>query len=62
MEVLMNENDDRLLKRFTAIKKLDYYIEESVYYRTHFGDINLSSRNVLWTSSDNNDTINDHEN
>jgi hypothetical protein len=24
-----------ILKRFTLLKKLDYFIEESIYYRTH---------------------------
>lgn len=31
----MSEVSDRLLKRFTLLKTLEYYIELSAYYRTH---------------------------
>jgi hypothetical protein len=34
-----NSTDDTLLKRFTLLKKMEYYLEESVYYRTHFDDM-----------------------
>lgn len=44
----MNDVDNRLLKRFTIIKKLDYYIKESVYYRSFSEEINLNRRFVLW--------------
>lgn len=44
----MNDIDDRLLKRFTAIKKIEYYIEESVYYRTHFSDLIGLEKKTLW--------------
>lgn len=26
---------DHLIKRFTLLKKIEYFIEESVYYRAH---------------------------
>ena len=44
----MNEQDERLLKRFTAIKRMDYFIEESVYYRTHSEDISDFNKKILW--------------
>jgi len=44
----MNEQDERLLKRFTAIKKIEYFIEESVYYRTHSEDISGLDKKILW--------------
>ncbi len=46
----MNEQDERLLKRFTAIKKMDYFIEESVYYRTHSEDISDTNKKILWNN------------
>jgi len=58
----MNDVDDRLLKRFTAIKNIDYYIEESVYYRTHFSELKNCSKTVLWNTQDNQGRINIYEN
>lgn len=49
----MNDVDDRLLKRFTAIKNIEYYIEESVYYRTHFSDLLGLEKKTLWSSENN---------
>ena len=46
----MNEVDDRLLKRFTAIKKMEYFIEESVYYRTHSEEMIENNKMILWNS------------
>lgn len=46
----MNEQDNRLLKRFTAIKSIDYFIEESVYYRTHSEDISDVNKKILWNN------------
>jgi hypothetical protein len=46
----MNEIDDRLLKRFTAIKKMEYFIEESVYYRTHSEEMIKDNKMILWNS------------
>jgi hypothetical protein len=40
--------ENELLKRFTLSKKLEYYIEESIYYRTHSESINPDTRTVLW--------------
>jgi hypothetical protein len=48
----MNQSDDRLLKRFTAIKKMDYFIEESVYYRTHSEEMVEDFKKVLWNSKE----------
>lgn len=50
MEALidMKEIEDRLLKRFTILKKLEYYINESIYYRSYKDDINPSNKQVLW--------------
>lgn len=31
----MSESSDKLLRRFTLLKTLDFYIELSAYYRTH---------------------------
>jgi len=53
----MDEVDERLLKRFTAIKKMDYYIEESIYYRTHFSNLIGLSKNILWSSEKNINTV-----
>ncbi len=57
----MNEQDERLLKRFTAIKKIEYFIEESVYYRTHSEDIS-SKKKVLWNKDININSVKIYEN
>lgn len=44
----MEEIEDRLLKRFTVLKKLEYYIQESVYYRSFFDDMAASDRQPIW--------------
>ncbi len=31
----MTNDTSIILKRFTLLKKIDYFIEESIYYRTH---------------------------
>jgi hypothetical protein len=41
--------EDRLLKRFTVLKRLEYYIQESVYYRTYSEEIQGSIKKTLWT-------------
>lgn len=38
---------DHLIKRFTLLKKIDYFIEESVYYRTHSESIQLGNKIIL---------------
>lgn len=40
----MSESSDKLLRRFTLLKTLDFYIELSAYYRTH-------SDNFFYTKS-----------
>lgn len=44
----MEDLDNRLLKRFTVLKKLDYYINESVYYRTNSEDMKPETKKYLW--------------
>jgi hypothetical protein len=44
----MADVEDRLLKRFTILKRLEYYINESVYYRTYSEDIKSDNKKVLW--------------
>ena len=48
----MNQSEDRLLKRFTIIKKIDYFIEESVYYRTHSAEMQEDLKKILWNSKE----------
>lgn len=48
---MIDDADQRLLKRFTTIKKTEYWIEESVYYRTHMDQFN-DSKSVLWNTRD----------
>jgi hypothetical protein len=57
VEVLMDEVEDRLLKRFTILKKLEYYITESVYYRSNSEDMNESSKLVVWKFGEENGKI-----
>lgn len=38
---------DILIKRFTLLKKLEYFIEESVYYRTHSDSMTESAKGVI---------------
>lgn len=45
----MNEIENRLLKRFTVLKKIDYYIKESVYYRSFSEDLGSTFKKHLWT-------------
>lgn len=47
-----SDTDNILLKRFTIAKKLEYFIEESIYYRTHSDSMEVSLRKVLWQLSD----------
>lgn len=58
----MNDIDDRLLKRFTAIKKIEYYIEESVYYRTHFSDLTGLEKKILWNPESSTSRVRIYEN
>lgn len=48
MEILEN----RLSKRYLVLNKIDYYIEESVYYRSFSEDINPNKRKVLYNLED----------
>lgn len=42
-----NSISETLLKRFTLLKNLEYFIEESVYYRSHFDEISTATKTVL---------------
>lgn len=44
----MESIDNRLLKRFTILKRLDYYINESVYYRNFSEDMPKKNKSILW--------------
>jgi hypothetical protein len=57
----MDELDNRLLKRFTVLKKIEYYIKESVYYRSFCEDFSYSKRNVLWNATDDSGKIKVYE-
>ena len=48
MEVL----EDRILKRSYILDNLEYYISESVYYRSFSDDINLNNKEVLYQLGD----------
>jgi hypothetical protein len=50
MEVLKDLMSNRLSKRYIALNYLEYYIEESVYYRSFSEDIHIDKRQVLYTS------------
>lgn len=57
----MKQLNDRLLKRFTILKKLDYYIEESVYYRTNNEDMRPQNRKPIWLFGEESGKINIYE-
>lgn len=38
---------DNLLKRFTLLKNMEYFIEESVYYRTHSEELDDTKKQIL---------------
>jgi len=42
--ILMTDN---LLKRFTLLKNMEYFIEESVYYRTHSEELDDTKKQIL---------------
>jgi hypothetical protein len=48
MEVLENKLDNPLITRLVALKNLELYIEESIYYRTHTSEFK-SDKIVVWT-------------
>lgn len=56
------ETENRLEKRFIVLQNLDYYINESIYYRTHKEDVDLSTPIHLWTYDDESGMIDIHEN
>ncbi len=56
------EIENRLERRFLVLQKLDYYITESVYYRTHKEDVDLSNPMTLWTYDEEDGIIDLYEN
>lgn len=53
----MSDKDVSLLKRFTVLKNLEYYIKESVYYRSFSDEMPVSKRNIVWNYNDNSGNI-----
>lgn len=53
---------DRLLKRYTVLKKLEYYINESVYYRSNGEDMKSDNRLELWNFASDSGKIRLYEN
>jgi hypothetical protein len=43
---------DHLIKRFTLLKKIEYFIEESVYYRTHHEAMHGQEKKILIKSDE----------
>ena len=43
---------DHLIKRFTLLKKIEYFIEESVYYRTHHDAMHGQEKKILIKSEE----------
>lgn len=52
MEVLSQDLENRLSKRYLLLKQVDYLIEESVYYRSFSEDISFDKRKVLYNISE----------
>jgi hypothetical protein len=48
MEVLKQELQNPLISRLIALKNLDSYIEESIYYRTHSKEFKYD-KIAIWT-------------
>jgi len=58
---IMDDVENRLLKRFTVLKNLDYYIKESVYYRSFSDDIKLNRSSILWNYEEDSGSISIYE-
>lgn len=43
----MTNDNNLILRRFTLLKKLDYFIEESVYYRTHSESFSYPKKTLI---------------
>jgi hypothetical protein len=52
MEILETILENRLSKRYLILQKIDYHIEESVYYRTFSEEISSKNRTVLYNIKD----------
>lgn len=50
METVNQDLDNRLSKRYIALKNIEYYIEESVYYRSFSEDMVLENRKILYNA------------
>lgn len=53
----MSDSDISLLKRFTILKNLEYYIKESVYYRSFSEEMPVDKRDIIWNYNDNSGNI-----
>lgn len=63
MGIMIDLNlENRLLKRYTVLKKLEYYINESIYYRSNSEDMRLDKKIELWNFASDSGKINLHEN
>lgn len=51
MENIDTNIENRISKRYIILNKIDYYIEESVYYRSFSDEIINENRKVLFNSS-----------
>jgi hypothetical protein len=53
----MEGEEDRISKRYFILDRLDYYIQESVYYRSYSDDIGHNVRQVLYNNGDESGSI-----
>ena len=52
MEDVGGSLDNRLSRRFIALSNLEYYIEESVYYRSFSDEIKNSKKEILYSTKE----------
>jgi hypothetical protein len=52
MEDVGGSLDNRLSRRFIALSNLEYYIEESVYYRSFSDEIKNSKKQILYSTKE----------
>lgn len=52
METRSSLAENRLRDRSILISNLDRYIEESIYYRTHFSEVYIENKKILFNISD----------
>lgn len=54
MEIL---NEERISIRYSLIENLDYYIDESVYYRSFSDEIKNFKKHILYNTKNNSGKI-----